>query len=128
MKSFSGILLAQHDMSFIALSPIKKNNFWFGFVLSVPPPTPYITPQCNLPRNISGQWFTQGIQFESLVSINDTHIHYFTRKTEFVFEDAYLSCQQTLGTRFLMTKYIVGKWYECYLIYIIIQGNMFMLF
>ncbi|CAL1544750.1 unnamed protein product [Lymnaea stagnalis] len=75
----------------------------------VPPQTPYITPQCNLPRNVSGEWYTQGIQFKSRVVINDTHIHYFTTKNEFEFEETYLSCQQTLGTRYLMTKYIVGK-------------------
>lgn len=75
----------------------------------VPPQTRYISPQCNLPRNVSGVWFTQGIQFKSEVVINDTHIHYLTQKSEFIFEDTYLSCQQTLGTRYLMTKYIVGK-------------------
>ncbi|GFR94202.1 hypothetical protein ElyMa_004396600 [Elysia marginata] len=75
----------------------------------VPPQTPYISPQCNLPRNVSGVWFTQGIQFKSEVVVNDTHIHYLTQKSEFIFEDTYLSCQQTLGTRYLMTKYIVGK-------------------
>ncbi|XP_076462580.1 uncharacterized protein LOC143294945 [Babylonia areolata] len=75
----------------------------------IPPRTPYIAPQCNLPRNISGEWFTQGIQFKSKVQINDTHIKYFTRKNEFEYEETYLSCQQTLGTRYLMTKVIVGK-------------------
>ncbi|GFO36649.1 actin cytoplasmic type 5 [Plakobranchus ocellatus] len=75
----------------------------------VPPQTAYINPQCNLPRNVSGEWFTQGIQFKSRVVVNDTHIHYFTRKSEFEYEETYLSCQQTLGTRYLMTKYIVGK-------------------
>lgn len=82
----------------------------FMSTLSVPPLTPYITPQCNLPRNVSGEWYTQGIQFMSRVVVNDTHIHYFTTKNEFEFEETYLSCQQTLGTRYLMTKYIVGKW------------------
>jgi len=80
--------------------------------VTVPPSTAYITPQCNLPRNISGEWFTQGIQFNSKVIINDTHIKYFTRKNEFEYEETYLSCQQTLGTRYLMTKVIVGKWWE----------------
>ncbi|KAK7508265.1 hypothetical protein BaRGS_00000504 [Batillaria attramentaria] len=75
----------------------------------IPPRTPYMTPQCNLPRNISGEWFTQGIQFKSKVIVNDTHIKYFTRKNEFEYEETYLSCQQTLGTRYLMTKVIVGK-------------------
>ncbi|BFY99325.1 hypothetical protein BsWGS_02365 [Bradybaena similaris] len=74
-----------------------------------PPQTPYVTPQCNLPRNASGSWFTQGIQFKSRVTINDTHIHYFTQRNEFEYEDTFLSCQQTLGSRYLMTKYIVGK-------------------
>ncbi|KAK7100147.1 uncharacterized protein [Littorina saxatilis] len=75
----------------------------------IPPRSVFITPQCNLPRNISGEWYTQGIQFKSKVIINDTHIKYFTRKNEFEYEETYLSCQQTLGTRYLMTKVIVGK-------------------
>ncbi|PVD22670.1 hypothetical protein C0Q70_15925 [Pomacea canaliculata] len=75
----------------------------------IPPQTPYMNPQCNLPRNISGEWYTQGIQFKSQVVINDTHVKYFTNKNEFEYEETYLSCQQMLGTRYLMTKVIVGK-------------------
>ncbi|XP_005095831.1 uncharacterized protein LOC101854317 [Aplysia californica] len=75
----------------------------------VPPQTPYVAPQCSMPRNISGEWFTQGIQFKSRVVVNETHFHYFTQKNKFEYEETYLSCQQTLGTRYLMTKYIVGK-------------------
>ncbi|XP_046543445.1 uncharacterized protein LOC124253673 [Haliotis rubra] len=91
----------------------KLNSIYDGPVRLVlrriPPQTQYMTSQCNLPRNISGLWFTQGLQFRSDVTVNDTHVYYMTRKNEFEFEETYLSCQQTLGTRFLMTKVIVGK-------------------
>ncbi|XP_050400479.1 uncharacterized protein LOC126817508 [Patella vulgata] len=91
----------------------KLNSLYNGPVRLVlrliPPLSKYTTPQCNLPRNISGSWFTQGLQFRSDVTLNETHIYYFTQKNQFEYEETYLSCQQTLGTRYLMTKVIVGK-------------------
>lgn len=68
-------------------------------------------PRCNLPRDIAGKWFTQGPEFKSDVAVNETHIHYHTGLNEFEFQDAFYSCQQTLGTRYLMTKVLVGKWW-----------------
>lgn len=75
----------------------------------IAPPTQYMIPRCNLPRDIAGKWFTQGPEFKSNVAVNETHIHFNTGLNEFEFQDAFYSCQQTLGTRYLMTKVLVGK-------------------
>ncbi|KAK3088306.1 hypothetical protein FSP39_017300 [Pinctada imbricata] len=75
----------------------------------IPPPTDFMIPKCNLPRNISGEWFTQGQEYKSNVRVNETHINFNTAINEFEFQDAHYSCQQTLGTRYLMTKVVVGK-------------------
>ena len=81
----------------------------FQFVL-VPPPTDFLTPKCSLPRNITGTWLTQGVQYRSDIRINDTHIYYFTPINEFEYQETYYSCQQSQGTRYLMTKVVVGRW------------------
>ncbi|KAL5016724.1 hypothetical protein ScPMuIL_006313 [Solemya velum] len=75
----------------------------------VPPPNPFMEPHCNLPRNITGKWFSQGIQYKSNVEINETHVYFHTVINEFEYQETYYSCQQTLGTRFLMSKVVVGK-------------------
>ncbi|KAJ8306456.1 hypothetical protein KUTeg_017001 [Tegillarca granosa] len=75
----------------------------------IPPPTPYMSPKCNLPRNITGSWLTQGIQYRSDVVVNDTHLIMSTKINQFEFQETHFSCQQTLGTRYLMTKVVVGK-------------------
>ncbi|KAI8773700.1 uncharacterized protein LOC106065122 isoform X1 [Biomphalaria glabrata] len=75
----------------------------------VAPKTSFMTPKCTLPRNITGNWFTQGIQFASDVWINDTHIHYKTMISQFEYEETWFSCQANLGTRYLMAKVVVGR-------------------
>ncbi|XP_060082564.1 uncharacterized protein LOC132561872 [Ylistrum balloti] len=91
----------------------KLNSIYNGptkFVLTrIPPVSDYMTPKCNLPRNITGTWFTQGDAYRSNVKINETHITFKTAINEFEYQEVFYSCQQTLGTRFLMTKVTVGK-------------------
>lgn len=73
------------------------------------PSTQYMIPRCMLPRNMTGTWFTQGKQFASEVFINYTHIYYKTQKSQFDFEETWFSCQEVYGTRYLMTKEVVGR-------------------
>ncbi|CAG2194472.1 unnamed protein product [Mytilus edulis] len=73
------------------------------------PTTDYLPPQCVLPRNMSGTWFTQGQQFKSDVFINETHIAYKTKINEFELLETYYSCQQTQGTRYMMTRVTAGR-------------------
>lgn len=75
----------------------------------IPPATPYLSPQCSLPRNISGLWLTQGVQYRSDVKINETHIYFYTPINEFEYQETYYSCQQSQGSRYLMTKVVVGR-------------------
>ncbi|CAL1544749.1 unnamed protein product [Lymnaea stagnalis] len=75
----------------------------------VAPKTSFMIPQCILPRNLTGTWFTQGIQFASSVWINDTHIYYRTMMSQFDYEETWFACQANLGTRFLMSKVVVGR-------------------
>lgn len=75
----------------------------------IPPATTYLTPQCSLPRNITGTWLTQGIQYQSNIRVNDTHVYFFTPINEFEYQETFYSCQQSQGTRHLMTKVVVGK-------------------
>lgn len=77
-------------------------------VQPVPPVTSYVQPSCNLPTNLTGTWYHVG-EYDSDVVINDTHIYFKTKFDEFSYEEQYFSCQQTLGTRYLMTKITVGK-------------------
>ncbi|XP_060593949.1 uncharacterized protein LOC132748376 [Ruditapes philippinarum] len=91
----------------------KLNSIYDGpvrLVLTrIPPATTYLTPQCSLPRNLTGTWLTQGVQYQSNIKVNDTHIYFFTPKNEFEYQETYYSCQQSQGTRHLMTKVVVGK-------------------
>ncbi|KAL3869491.1 hypothetical protein ACJMK2_042165 [Sinanodonta woodiana] len=83
----------------------------------IPPATPFLTPQCSLPRNITGTWFTQGIQYKSKITINETHIYKYTVINEFEYQETYFSCQQSQGSRYLLTKVVVGrceKDFECW--------------
>lgn len=73
------------------------------------PNTNYLSPQCVLPRNMSGTWFTQGQQFRSDVIINETHIAFKTKINEFERLDTYYSCQQTQGTRYMFTRVTAGR-------------------
>lgn len=75
----------------------------------VVPVSTYLSPQCVLPRNMSGVWFTQGKQFRTDVTVNETHLHFKTRLNQFEIEDTFYSCQQTQGTRYMMTRVIAGK-------------------
>ena len=81
-------------------------------VVTVTPATSFLTPQCSLPRNLTGTWITQGVQYMSNIRINDTHIYFNTRINEYEYQETYYSCQQSQGTRYLMTKVVVGKWYD----------------
>ncbi|KAH3847544.1 hypothetical protein DPMN_089869, partial [Dreissena polymorpha] len=82
----------------------------FKLVLTrVTPATQFLTPQCSLPRNLTGTWLTQGVQYMSNIRINDTHIYFNTRINEYEYQETYYSCQQSQGTRYLMTKVVVGK-------------------
>ncbi|KAL4235651.1 hypothetical protein ACF0H5_004046 [Mactra antiquata] len=75
----------------------------------IPPATTFLTPQCSLPRNLTGTWLTQGIQYQSNINVNDTHIYFYTPMNEYEYQETYYSCQQSQGTRYLMTKVVVGK-------------------
>ncbi|XP_014775619.1 uncharacterized protein LOC106872953 [Octopus bimaculoides] len=77
-------------------------------LVPIPPATKLVQPSCNLPRNLTGTWFHVA-EFQSDVRINDTHIYFKTHIDRFTYEEQYYSCQQTLGTRFLMSKIVVGK-------------------
>jgi hypothetical protein len=68
------------------------------------PKTNQLLPKCVLPRNMSGTWFTQGQQFKSDVFINETHISFKTKINQFELLETYYTCQQTQGTRYMMTK------------------------
>ncbi|GAB1605325.1 uncharacterized protein LOC115222299 [Argonauta hians] len=90
----------------------KLQNIYSGHerleMVPVPPVTSLTQPSCNLPRNLTGTWFHVD-EFQSDVKINDTHIYFKTYIDKFTYEEQYYSCQQTLGTRFLMSKIVVGK-------------------
>lgn len=88
----------------------KKEHLILFIFFSVPPVTSYVQPSCNLPTNLTGTWYHVG-EYDSDVIINDTHIYFKTKFDEFSYEEQYFSCQQTLGTRYLMTKITVGKWF-----------------
>ncbi|XP_005095832.1 uncharacterized protein LOC101854563 [Aplysia californica] len=75
----------------------------------IAPKTEYMVPRCTLPRNLTGTWFTQGLQFASRVWINETHIHYRTLRSRYDYEETWFSCQAQLDTRYLMTKVVVGR-------------------
>jgi len=64
---------------------------------------------------LTGTWLTQGVQYLSNIRINDTHIYFNTQKNQYEYQETYYSCQQSQGTRYLMTKVVVGKWYIVYL-------------
>lgn len=74
------------------------------------PKTNQLLPKCVLPRNMSGTWFTQGQQFKSDVFINETHIYFKTKINQFELLETYYTCQQTQGTRYMMTKVTAGRW------------------
>ena len=98
-------------------SRLKLLCHWFkiNHFVSVPPATTFLSPQCSLPRNLTGTWLTQGVQYLSNIRINDTHIYFNTQKNQYEYQETYYSCQQSQGTRYLMTKVVVGKWYIVYL-------------
>lgn len=73
------------------------------------PKTNQLLPKCVLPRNMSGTWFTQGQQFKSDVFINETHISFKTKINQFELLETYYTCQQTQGTRYMMTKVTAGR-------------------
>ncbi|XP_063433389.1 uncharacterized protein LOC134715256 [Mytilus trossulus] len=73
------------------------------------PPTNFLQPHCVLPRNMSGNWFTQGKQFKSDVLVNETHITFKTRINQFTLRNSYFSCQQSKDTRYMMTRVTEGK-------------------
>lgn len=58
---------------------------------------------------MTGTWFTQGIQFASSVWINETHIHYKTMMSQFDYEESWFACLAHLGTRYMMSKVVVGR-------------------
>lgn len=68
-----------------------------------------VQPTCNLPRNFTGTWFTTG-EFDSDVVINSTHIYFKTKLDEFFYRETYFSCQQAIGSRYMMSAVTVGRW------------------
>lgn len=91
------------DLKSLQSSPIRI------VLRRIAPQTKYMQPQCSLPGNITGTWFTQGLQFASDVTINSSHIYYRTMLSQFDYEETWFSCQANLGTRYLMTKVVVGR-------------------
>ncbi|XP_064605817.1 uncharacterized protein LOC135470711 [Liolophura sinensis] len=77
-------------------------------VSPIPPTSTYTTPACNLPRNLTGTWFTMG-EADTQVNINETHIMMKQKIDEYTYRETYFSCQQTYGTRYLMTAITVGR-------------------
>ncbi|WAR23603.1 hypothetical protein MAR_037272, partial [Mya arenaria] len=88
--------------------------------LEMTPATNYLTPQCSLPRNLTGTWITQGVQYMSNIKINDTHIYYNTRINEFEYQETFFSCQHEVDfvcfdlvrRRHSIVRYRVGKPYQ----------------
>ena len=68
-----------------------------------------VQPNCNLPRNFSGTWFTTD-EFDSEVIINATHVYFKTKLDQYTYRETYFTCQQSIDTRYLMTAVTVGKW------------------
>lgn len=48
---------------------------------------------------------------DTQVRINETHIMMKQKIDEYTYRETYFSCQQTYGTRYLMTAITVGRWW-----------------
>ncbi|XP_061180042.1 uncharacterized protein LOC133188577 [Saccostrea echinata] len=76
---------------------------------SIVPSTENMVSRCNLPSDIAGQWVTRGPGFKYNVAINETNIRFYTEPDAIEFLDAFYACQKRSGTRYLMTRVLVGK-------------------
>ncbi|ELT95510.1 hypothetical protein CAPTEDRAFT_179956 [Capitella teleta] len=70
--------------------------------------TQVVEPGCKFPRNFTGTWFTTG-EFDTDVTINQTHIYFKTKLDQFTYQEALFTCQQTRDSRYLVTAVTVGK-------------------
>lgn len=68
----------------------------------VPISNDYNTPRCSFNKDIVGNWFIK----RNRITIDDK-MHFPPALNQM---DFYLSCQQTNGTRYLLSQTVLGKW------------------
>lgn len=78
------------------------NNLFIFKLFVVPISNDYNTPRCSFDKDIVGNWFIK----RNRITIDDK-MHFPPALNQM---DFYLSCQQTNGTRYLLSETVLGKW------------------